>query len=158
MFTLNSNESQLWCPLADTEHCALMCLDRGRVVEVVTCTIYKQLGDRDTIAWYSTVGRLMTDYMSSLCLRVSHRGIPGSPYHTPPFTPLYVCCWASPVVAKSSRLNLTPSLPCISDIYYHTLPCQCRRLLLKHMCFCASRQPKPGVNRQAPGRHEKFRK
>lgn len=93
------------------------------------------------IAWYSTVVVLMTDYMTRLCL--SHMGhFWFALSHASLHSPLYVCCWASPLVASSSGLNLTPSLPWILDIYYHTLPCQCRRLLLKHMCFCACSQTK----------------
>lgn len=81
--------------------------------------------------------------MTTRCLCVSHAGIfwlTLSPW---------ACCWASPVVASSNGLNLTPSLPWILDIYYHTLPCQCCRLLLKHMCFCACSQTKAAASREA---------
>lgn len=101
---------------------------------LVTCTIYKQQRDRDSVMQHRWAfdDRLHDKPMSPFLtqgqswLALSHSSLHSF---------IDVCCWAFPIVASWNGLNLTRSLPWILDIYYHTLPCQCRRLLL---CVCVS--------------------
>lgn len=98
---------------------------------LVTCAIYKQQRMRqrhDSVIQHCCGVRL---YEMSLEL----------PKHICHIIPLYMLVAGPPkVVASSSGLNLTPSLPWLLDIYYHNLPCQCCVHLLKHMCVSACSQ------------------
>lgn len=60
----------------------------------------------DSVIQHCWVDRLNDN---AICLCVSDRHFWLAQSNALLLSPLYVCCWASPVVASSSELNLTPA-------------------------------------------------